>query len=103
MKSKVVLNRQSPVSVADGRVDNSPGISPQKDIYDKKELLEDDDNDNENALELSGLTERDVIEGLKDLFREKNGREVTAEEVAQWLEAIRGVDDGVGSSSAMAV
>jgi hypothetical protein len=80
-----MIARQSPVSISDiphCENDNS------KNFGSSLESVKNDDDE----LDLTGLSEQDVIDGLKELFREKNGRDVTENEVKQWLEAIRGSD-----------
>lgn len=71
----------SPVSVIELDNDNSScGVSLDKAFLEVAGP--------EEGLELTGLTEKDVINGLRILFKEKNGRDVTEDEVHQWLSAV---------------
>eukprot|EP01041_Mallomonas_annulata_P011469 gene11469-23987_t len=88
----VKIFRRSPVSVMDAEIldDHYDDIRKEKPpAIDDPEYNTDDGN-----LELTGLSEKDVVEGLRILFREKNGREVTDDEVEQWLAAIRDAEGG---------
>lgn len=86
--------RQSPVSIADvaGVESDIAGMVLKDDVV---------DNEMEEDADLTGLTEQDVIEGLKELFREKNGRDVTDVEVQQWLEAINKSEESAGTASVL--
>lgn len=78
----------SPNSVAD--VNN---ISNKN--HDIKILEDSEAADKENDWSLSGISGRDVVEGLKVLFREKNNRDVTEDEVKQWLTAMNKTEPSV--------
>mmetsp|Transcript_2436 Transcript_2436/g.2555 ORF Transcript_2436/g.2555 Transcript_2436/m.2555 type:complete len:356 (+) Transcript_2436:117-1184(+) len=82
--------RFSPVSVTDGVHEANPACQKSE-----KPAQSSDSNKSQSVkLELTGLTDKDVIDGLRILFREKNGRDITEDEVQQWLSAIRETDHG---------
>jgi len=92
---KAATTRRSPVSVTDSFVAEEPASSHTMEKG-KAYPTEDSDGSDEGnvedggyAFDLSGLSEEDVINGLRELFKEKNGRDVTDEEVEQWMAAIK--------------
>ena len=76
--------RSSPVSVSEVGLDSSA----LKGEHSMNPLPVDDEEGGDDDVTISSLSEIDVVEGLKELFREKNGREVTEAEVKLWLDAI---------------
>lgn len=95
MANKAAPTRRSPVSVTDAFVAEEP-VSSYSVEKDKESVKDESDDSDDNVVEddrysfdLSGLSEEDVINGLRELFKEKNGRDVTDEEVEQWMAAIK--------------
>jgi len=86
-EGKRFTQSQSPVSIMDLEEQGlTGGLALEKEFMQVAGPAE--------SLELTGLTEKDVIDGLRILFKEKNGRDVTEDEVQQWLAAVCEADAG---------
>jgi len=74
---------ESPAGIADA-------VSDLSEALDTAETENGEDSDEDIRLE--DLDEHDIINGLKAMFIEKNGREATEDEAQRWLDEIRSVE-----------
>ena len=77
-KAKIVVEVASPTGIVDALIEPSVGVS--------------DDNEGENEIRMEDIDEHDIINGLKSMFIERNGRTPTEEEANLWLTSIRQVE-----------
>lgn len=83
----------TPTKVASGK---APALSPSgvdEAVDDAVGADAEEDDDADNEIRLEDLNEHDIINGLKAMFIEKNGRDPTEEEAQRWLVEIRSVSD----------
>lgn len=66
---------------------NNENINNDSNILDKQDSSKIQDDHTEDE-ETGCIDEKDLIEQLKSLFYEKNGREANEEEIKQWMETI---------------
>jgi hypothetical protein len=86
-----VMSFATPTKVASGK---ASALSPAgvAEAVSEADAAADDDNE-DDEIRLEDLNEHDIINGLKTMFVEKNGRDPTEEEAQRWLVEIRSVSD----------